>query len=87
MTRGEAIKKIYDASFIGNDGLDYVETRVAIDTIQELSTPEIPNKCGRWILGVNDNTCSICGEHSLTHWQSKFCPNCGVTMEGGVSKC
>ncbi len=38
-------------------------------------------KMGRWISSVNDNTCSICGEHSLTYWKSKFCPNCGAKME------
>ena len=36
---------------------------------------------GKWEHSINDNICSACGEHSLTHWKSKFCPNCGANME------
>ena len=39
-----------------------------------------PAETGEWERSVNDNVCSMCGKHSLTHWKSKYCPNCGVQM-------
>ena len=39
-----------------------------------------PAETGEWEQSVNDNICSLCGEHSLTHWKSNYCPNCGAQM-------
>lgn len=82
-----AIDKIVGASFTGNDGLDYVETLIALDALKS-----VERACGEWILihptkydGLGVYMCSNCKtEHLAINPETwKACPWCGADMREG----
>lgn len=81
----EIVKIIADSSFTGGDGLDYVETLVALNAIRGMK-----RDTGEWIpytyVDPDDwyqdketrYYCSKCGVKVIN--KSNFCPNCGKDM-------
>jgi len=84
-TYDDAVKTIADASFTGGDGLDYVETLVALNAIRGMKREE-----GEWkpyTYVASDDwyqdketryRCSKCGAGATN--KSNFCPGCGADM-------
>lgn len=81
----DAVKTIADASFTGGDGLDYVETLVALNAIRGMK-----RETGEWkpyTYVASDDwyqdketryRCSKCGVDVID--KSNFCPHCGAKM-------
>lgn len=84
-TYDDAIKTIADASFTGGNGLDYVETLVALNAIRGMK-----RETGEWIpytyVAPDDwyqdketrYRCSKCNVEVIN--KSNFCPHCGAKM-------
>ena len=84
MTHGEAASYFkglivcadwVDASYI--DGVKVEAIRTAIEAMKE-------RKAGKWI---RDRYCSNCDwsnedVYFTSNWTGKYCPNCGIKMEG-----
>ena len=83
----DAVKTITEASFTGKDGLDYVETLVALNALK-MQKPE--RRRGRWIVTSEFEDCRYvkCNQCKVTQvfYHNKpltnFCPNCGADMMG-----
>ena len=82
-----AIDKIVSASFTGDDGLDYVETLVALDALKSMERTH-----GEWIFihplqmdGPVGYMCSNCktGNFDVNPETWKACPWCGADMREG----
>ena len=84
-----AIDKIVSASFTGDDGLDYVETLVALDALKSVERTH-----GEWIFvhstkydGLGVYMCPTCKTDHLAinpeTW--KVCPWCMADMREGDS--
>ena len=92
----DALRTCYDTETITMDnGDEYISYYDAVGEIEQLPSIQSEHKTGQWIPSDSELEikCSKCGKDFSEYVDSidyiylaeypKFCPNCGVKMEGG----
>ena len=68
---------------LANDGFAYVK-------LHPVKLTAKPKKHGNWIIRTENNICDMtyqyecsqCAQPSRCRYKTKFCPNCGIPMDG-----
>ena len=77
---------LYDLAY-HDDVNGNCDGKIDITVIDSISGADVaPVVHGEWIHKNGEMYCSVCGDEALMdeiYYESAYCPNCGVRMDGG----